>query len=78
MFSCKVKLLVVSLKGLVASRKVTLTLDSHSDNLIVNCQLSRALQGRLRRDIAIVELTVDKSSVTGHFWCWYRCPEIGN
>jgi hypothetical protein len=26
-------------------------------------QLSRALQGRLRRDVAIVELTVDKSSV---------------
>jgi hypothetical protein len=29
-------------------------------------QLSRALQGRLRRDGAIVELTVDKSSVAGY------------
>jgi hypothetical protein len=29
-------------------------------------QLSRALQGRLRRDGAIVELTVNKSSVAGY------------
>jgi hypothetical protein len=29
-------------------------------------QLSRALQGRLRRDGVIVELTVDKSSVVGY------------
>jgi hypothetical protein len=29
-------------------------------------QLSRALQGRLRKDGAIVELTVDKSSVAGY------------
>jgi hypothetical protein len=29
-------------------------------------QFSRALQGRLRRDGAIVELTVDKSSVEGY------------
>jgi hypothetical protein len=29
-------------------------------------QLSQALQGRLRRDGTIVELTVDKSSVAGY------------
>jgi hypothetical protein len=29
-------------------------------------QMSRALQGRLRREDAIVELTVDKSSVAGY------------
>jgi hypothetical protein len=47
-FSWKIKLLVVSLKGLV-----TLTQGE---------QFGCALQGRLRKDDAIVELSVDKSS----------------
>jgi hypothetical protein len=34
--------------------------------LVEDWQLSRALQGRLRRDGAKVELTVDKSSVVGY------------
>jgi hypothetical protein len=34
--------------------------------LVEGWQLSRALQGRLRRDGAIVELRVDKSSVAAY------------
>jgi hypothetical protein len=37
-----------------------------SESSVVGWQLSRALQGRLRRDGAIVEMTADKSSVTGY------------
>jgi hypothetical protein len=29
-------------------------------------QFSRALRGKLRRDVAVIELTVDKSSVAGY------------
>jgi hypothetical protein len=35
-------------------------------DLVEGWQLSRALQGRLRKNGAIVELTVEKSSVSGY------------
>jgi hypothetical protein len=53
----------VGVLGLGASRKVTLTLTLSS---VEGWQLSRALQGRLRTNGAIVELTFDRNSFAGN------------
>jgi hypothetical protein len=39
---------------------------SQLTQLVEGWQLSRAVQGRLRRDGAVIELTVDKGSIAGY------------